>query len=240
MSFYLYPKEEPQHTTITDFAVVLDLDLTLICSQDEFDSYKQLGIINNPKLLPIKQKSYCLKLTDLDKPGDGSSYNLWGTRRDHVENFILFCFNYFKVVIVYSAGEYNYVHGIVDMLFKKIRKPHLILTRDDLVGKSKKPLTKIVNSDFGKKHNLKLNKIFVIDDNEETFVSNVKNAIHIPVFEPELNIESLNKEDQALLQIKYFLLQPHVRSATDVTKLDLTKVFDYTPEEYKKRSNSVN
>ncbi len=235
MSFNLYNKDDS--LTITDFTVVLDLDLTLICSQDEFNSFKDLGIINNPKLLELKQRSYCIKLTDLEKPGDGSKYDFWGLRRPFTDEFLLFCFNYFKYVIVFSAGEYNYVHSIVDVLFKRLRRPHLILTRDDLVAKSKKPLTKIVNSEFGKSHHIKLNQMITIDDNEEAFVKNVKNAIHIPPFEPTLTIDSLSQKDNQLLKVKYFLLQPVVRSCQDVTKLDFSKVFNLEPDDYKKLAN---
>ncbi len=238
MSFNLYSKDNLVNTTITDFAIVLDLDLTLICSQDEFNSFKNLGILDNPNLLSLKNRSYCIKLTDLDKPGDGSKYDFWGIKRPYSDEFLLFCFNYFKTVIVWSAGEHNYVHAIVGVLFKRLRLPDLIWTRDDLVAKKRKPLKKLVESEFGKKHNLSLSKIITVDDNEEAFIKNIENTINIPPFEPELNIESLNQYDNELLKIKYYLLQPHVRSSTDITKLDLSNVFTIEPDDYKKIANN--
>jgi TFIIF-interacting CTD phosphatase-like protein len=218
-------------------AVVLDLDSTLIHSEDEFKEFKKLNILNDPQHLAIRQNLYFLKLSD---KVEGIKYDYWGIKRPHLDEFLLFCFNYFKYVIVYSAGSRNYVDELVRCLFKTLRPPHLVWAHEDVVYKNKqpeKPLTKII-SQSGLK-GLSLEKMIVIDDNENTFVHNVRNAIHIPPFEPQTTIAELSRDDQCLLQIKYWLLLPNHLSATDVRKLDMESLFDYSAEEYKTVANEM-
>src|SRR5258708_2561701 len=200
--------------------------------------------MNNPKLLDLKKRCYFLKLSNLDKVGDGSRYDSWGTTRPYLEEFLLFCFNYFKIVIVWSAGKKNYVDSIIDHIFKNLRKPHLVWSYDniDLDDEVKigKPITKLLNSDFIYKHHLHPLKTIVLDDNENTFEKNKKNAIHIPPYEPELNIANLTEPDEKLLNIKYWLLLPHVINANDVTKLDMNNIFKYPYTTYIDIANSYN
>jgi len=252
MSFNLYSMsaDSINHQTLTNLCVILDLDATLISTQESFDSFKQLGIIKNPNLIDIKRRCYCLKLTDIDTvAGDNIRYDFWGIKRPYIEEFLLFCFNYFKLVIVWSAGEKNYVEAIVENIFKGLRKPHLVWTKNDIVfdkdDNGLKPITKMINSDFHLKHLLTPERIFVVDDNDTTFVKNKKNAIYIPAFDPELDddnhettIKSFRKPDTTLLKLKYWLLLPHVRNCDDVTKLDLSTIFDYDHENYIKIANS--
>jgi hypothetical protein len=244
MSFNLYPTESDTilHKSITDMTVVLDLDATLIATQDSFDSFKQLGILKNPALLDLRRRCYCIKLTDLDEIGDGSRFDFWGVTRPHLEEFLLFCFNYFKLVIVWSAGKKNYVHAIVNNIFKNLRKPHLIWTYDDIDMDQDdniiKPITKLLNSNFILKHHLDPQKILVVDDNESTFCKNKKNAIYIPPFEPELNIASMTQPDTTLLQLKYWLLLPNVVYTDNVTKIDKSTIFNNPHETYITVANS--
>lgn len=244
MSFHLYQQKSDQilHKSITDFTVILDLDATLIATQDSYDSFKQLGILSNPKLLDLRRRCYCIKLTDLEEVGDGTRYDFWGVTRPHLEEFLLFCFNYFKLVIVWSAGKKNYVHAIVNNIFKNLRKPHLIWTYDDIDMDQDdniiKPITKLLNSNFIHKHHLDPQKILCIDDNESTFCKNKKNAIFIPPFEPELNVASMTKPDTTLLQLKYWLLLPNVVNCDNVTKLDKSNIFETSHETYITVANS--
>jgi TFIIF-interacting CTD phosphatase-like protein len=209
---------------------------------DSMDSFKNLGIMTNPSLMELKRRCYCIKLAHVEEKGDGSTYSFWGIKRHYLEEFLLFCFNYFKLVIVWSAGKKNYVNAIVDNIFKNLRKPHLVWTFDDIDtdkdGNVEKPITKLINSNFIYKHHLNPAKIIVVDDNVTTFVKNKKNAICIPPFEPELNVAALSTEDTALLQLKYWLLLPHVINCNDVTKLDLNNVFTDPYETYIEIANS--
>ena len=231
MSFNLYPVpvNAINHKSITNKCVVLDLDQTLISTQDSMDSFKSLGIMNNSNLIELKRRCYTIKLTDLEQNGDGSRYDCWGITRPHIEEFLLFCFNYFKIVIVWSAGKKNYVEAIVDSIFKNLRPPHLVWTYDDIEtnkeGDVEKPLLKLINSNFIYKSHISLKNIIVVDDNETTFVKNKKNAVFIPPFEPALTIESLNKPDPTLLQLKQWLLMPQVIHSRDVRNLDYSNIF---------------
>lgn len=242
MSFNLYPMASDNilHESITDMTVVLDLDSTLISTQDSFDSFKNLGIMSNPKLMELKRRCYCIKLKD--KESEGSRYDFWGIKRHFLDEFLLFCFNYFKYVIVWSAGQKNYVDAIVNDIFKNLRKPHLVLSYDDIdLDEEKniyKPLTKLLQYDFCIKHKINPNTVIFVDDNDSTFVYNKKNAIYIPAFEPELNIAAFNQPDETLLQIKYFLLLPHVIVNNDITKINMTKIFDTSHTDYIDIANS--
>lgn len=241
MSFNLYPMASDNilHQSITDMTVVLDLDSTLISTQDSFDSFKNLGIMSNPKLMELKRRCYCIKLKD--KESEGSRYDFWGVRRHYLEEFLLFCFNYFKYVIVWSAGQKNYVDAIVNDIFKNLRKPHLVLSYDDIdLDEDKniyKPLTKLLKYDFCVKNKIKPNTVVFVDDNESTFEFNPKNAIFIPAFEPELNVAAFNEMDDALLKIKYFLLLPHVILNTDITKVDMSDIFNNEYTDYIEMAN---
>ena len=243
MSFHLYSLKSDtiKHQSITDMCVVLDLDATLIATQDSIDSLKQLEIMTNPRYIELRRRSYCLKLTDLDNQ-DGSRYDFWGITRPHIEEFLLFCFNYFKYVIVWSAGKRNYVHAIVKKLFQHLRAPHLILTYDDIVldkdDNVEKPISKLLKCDLFINNQIKTNQIYVVDDNETTFVRNKKNAIYIPPFDPLTTIENMSEPDTALLQLKYWLLLPHVIHAEDITLLDKSTIFSYPHEDYKAIADS--
>lgn len=50
-------------------------------------------------------------------------------KRPYVDNFIKWCFENFSGVIVWSAGDKNYVEGIVKHLFRTPYKPMMVLTR---------------------------------------------------------------------------------------------------------------
>lgn len=243
MSFHLYdvPNKYINHNSITKKVCVLDLDATLLSTADELESFKELGIMTNPKLIALRRRCYCLKLTDLDKRGDGSTYSFWGIKRPHIEEFLLWCINYFKIVAVFSAGQYHYVHAIVNDIFKDLRPPALVWTaldvEKDADGEILKPLTKLINSDFEYSHLITKQNTVFIDDNISTFSLNKKNAIFIPAYEPLLTIESMEKNDYALLQIKYFMMLPHVIHADDITKIDMTRIFDYDYKDYQNIAN---
>jgi len=245
MAFHLYRTsiDSINSSSLTNLCVILDLDATLIATQDSIDSFKQLGIMKNPNLIDIKRRCYCLKLTDVDvNAKDNIRYDFWGIKRPYIEEFLLFCFNYFKLVIVWSAGEKNYVEAIVDNIFKGLKKPHLVWTKNDIVfdkeGNGLKPITKMIEKEPQFRKYLLPEKILVVDDNDTTFVKNKKNAIYIPAFDPECKIESFRQEDTALLKLKYWLLLPHVRNCDDVTKLDMSTIFDHDHEDYKNIANS--
>lgn len=235
--YYVAANDIPS-TSITDKCVVLDLDQTLIATQDHIESLKELNIMSDPKLLLLRNRVYHITIEDLEKPGIGTKYDFWGVTRPHVKEFLLFCFSYFKVVAVWSAGQRPYVEEIVDSIFQDLPKPHIILSHDDIEynssGHIEKPLTKMIKFNPMLTRLMTLQNTLAIDDNPSTFVKNYGNGVLIPEYDPDLSIDAFNKDDQRLLQLKYWLLQPEVINSRDVNMLDKSKIFTTSIETYKR------
>jgi len=229
-------------SSITDKCIVLDLDQTLIATQDSISSLKDLGILSDPKLISLRDRLYYITLEDLEKPGIGTKYDFWGVTRPHIDEFLIFCFSYFKIVAVWSAGKRPYVEAIVDHIFKDLPQPHVIFTYDDIItgphGYIEKPLTKMINSNPILSLNMSLKNILAIDDNPTTFAKNFGNGVLIPPYEPALNNNALARDDPSLLQLKYWLLQPEVVNSSDVNLLDKTNIFTTSVDTYRNRLSS--
>lgn len=230
-------------TSITDKCIVLDLDQTLIATQDSISSLKQLGILTNPQYLDLRQRIYYITIEDIEKPGKGSKYDYWGITRPHINEFLIFCFSYFKVVAVWSAGKRPYVESIVDHIFRGIRQPHIIFTYDDVVigpnGHIEKPLINMINSNPIIEQYMSLDNTFALDDNSMTFSQNPDNGILISAYEPPLNINAFYRDDPSLLQLKYWLLQQEVVATKDVKTLDKKSIFSISLDNYKSQLQSV-
>ena len=239
MDYYLAPTKNPMYTVMADKisptpktkkCIVLDLDQTLIATQDKISSIHKLGLLSDPKVSWIRDRTYCVKVDDIDSPGEGITCDFWGLLRPYTQEFLLFCFSYFELVCVWSAGKRDYVEAMVDVIFKDLPQPHVVFTYDDVVfdanGKLRKPLTKMMShtEEFSRK--MKPENCFILDDNKETFRYNVGNAIHIPPYNPKLNKSELSREETALLQVKSWLMRPDVAESEDVRKLDKSGIFE--------------
>jgi len=235
---YPIPADNIPDLSISNKCVVLDLDQTLIATQESMSSLHNLGILTNPNLISLRSRIYHIII----KNSTNKSYEYWGIVRPHINDFLLFCFSYFKVVAVWSAGERNYVEEIVAHIFKDLPKPHIIYARENTQISNQsvlKSLDKLFNHNSIFKKYMNRNNTLAIDDNLTTFANNRGNGVAIPAFEPDLNIISLSKDDPTLLQLMYWLLQPHVINSTDVTKLDKSKIFT-TPLNVYKNNYIVN
>jgi hypothetical protein len=226
------------HKSLTDKCIVLDLDQTLIATQDTKESLKRLGIFSNPHNMHVRPRVYDLHIEDYEKPGSGSKYNFWGIIRPHLHEFLVFCFNYFKYVVVYSAGKRPYVEAIVDDIFRDLPMPHAVFSYDDIImnsaGQVEKPLTKIIAMAPHVLHGMSLENTLAIDDNPTTFHHNMGNAVLIPAYEPHTSsVTGIEMDDVTLLQLKYWLLQPEVIKNTNVALLDKTTIFTTPIEMYK-------
>lgn len=243
--FTLYPvaANDIPSTSITDKVVVLDLDLTLISTQDSMDSLKELNILADPQLLALRNRTYDISLEDLEKPGIGTNYYFWGVTRPHLKEFLLFCFSYFKIVIIWSAGQRPYVEAIVDKIFQDLPKPHFIFSHDDIdIGpgsRIEKPLNKIIRTNPVLMRLMSFQNTLAIDDNSTTFVNNPDNGILIPQYEPSLSINALSRDDPTLLQLKYWLLQPEVINSKDVTMLNKSTIFTTSLEAYRNKTRAL-
>lgn len=221
---------------LTDKCIVLDLDETLVHSHAEgnIDLLNELKIFAEPKYYNLREKIYKISMEDVvHKKGEGSKIEMWGVIRPHLREFLIACFNYFKIVVVWSAGRKNYVHKIVDEIFKDIKRPHFILTYDDLEKLHDntfiKPLNKLIKSVPGLDRYMSLENTFIIDDRLSVFQEpNPHNGIQISAYKPTFNINesSFKYEDTALIQLKNWFLKPEVINCKDIRKLDKTKIFE--------------
>ena len=235
MSFYSKTAmERIPFKTITNKCIVLDLDETLVHTSDKnLAELRSLRIMSDPSLIDLRHRVYELSLDDATSPrkGQGIKTELWGITRPHVKEFLIFCFSYFKVVAVWSAGKKKYVEAIVDFLFRDIHRPHVIYHRghcdERSVNNHTKPLEKMIKQEPGLSKYMSLENTFIIDDRESVYQDdNPDNGIKIPAYKPTFDVYSLRSDDIALKQLVTWLLRPEVINATDVRKLDKKNVFN--------------
>lgn len=180
--------DQIRSTPLTNKNIILDIDETLVYSHDEIDKLKKLGLFSDPKFISTRERIYVLRFKDKKE-------NIWGVKRPYIEKFLVFCFSYFKRVIIWSAGTEDYVKKLVEHLFQDLRKPDLIYTREDCImetvdGKERptiKPLNKLMEKEPWL--NLTPENTIFIDDTPHTFKSNPENAIHIPKFNIGMDVD---------------------------------------------------
>lgn len=202
--------------------VVLDLDSTLIYTfNGKFEILDDLIKKSNAHL---ESRVYLIDFIA------GSKKNqMWGVVRPFTDHFIEYCFERFEKVIVWSAGTYEYVHHICEVLFQK-QKPHEILTFDDCEkdsdGKFRcKPLETL----YKKYDCLNPKNTLIIDDNPQAFSCNLENAVQIAQYSASFGETKSTEEiighlvddsDTQLSSLIKWLDHDHVRDSPDVRKLE--------------------
>lgn len=238
MSLYKTGLNRILPASISNHCIILDLDETcletLLPTEENPNTlayFKELGVFTNPKLIDLRRRTYSLIMDDVcDKKGTGTKLEMIGIARPHIQEFLIFCFSYFKVVAVWSAGKRRYVESIVDFLFKDIRRPHVIFTRDDLDkdlnNDFTKPIQKMINNVPGLNKFMSLNNTFILDDRKTVFEHvNPDNGILIPAYKPPFTIRALRTDDLALPQLMNWLMKPEVINSDDVRLLDKNNIF---------------
>ncbi len=234
-SFYKSALNEIPFKSLTNKCIVLDLDETLVHSNENMDKLRELKIMTDPSLLDLRRRTYQLTLDDVVyKKGLGIKTDMWGVVRPHVKEFLVSCFSYFKVVIVWSAGKRKYVDAIVDYLFKDIQRPHVVYSYDECERTTTnllvKPLTKMINNEGGLGKYMSLENSYIIDDRKTVYAGfegdNPYNGIQIPPYKPAFNVHTLRSDDIVLKQLMTWFLQPETMHSPDVRELDKTTVFD--------------
>ena len=216
--------------SLTNHCIVLDLDETLVHTYDDLSSLKQLKIFSDPNLIDLRRRSYHLVIDDAGKRGVGEKTELWGILRPHVKEFLSFCFKYFKLVIVWSAGQTKYVEAIVKILFRDLEMPHLVYSSPHCVALSTdirvKPLLKIIDNEPGFNKYMSLTNTFILDNTRSVFAHcNPSNGILIPDYDPSTTIEGLRSDELRLKQLIAWLLKREVMTAKDIRLLDKSRIF---------------
>ena len=228
--------------SMTDFAIVLDIDETLVHTFDGVEYFIQMGIFSNPDFLWLIRRIYTLTIDDVvETPGQGVETRLAGLKRDYLDHFLKFCFSYFRYVIIWSAGKYKYVHAVVDKLFRDfLPRPDIIFTYDNCQitvenynGRperfTEKPLQRLIDAypDLG----LSLKKMLILDDKFYTFARvNPGNGVMVPEYFPETydkypDLNKVAKEDVALVQFMNWLMLPEVINCPDLTQIRKDNIF---------------
>ncbi len=233
-SLYKSALDEVPSRALTNKCIILDLDETLVHSSKELDDLWELNLMKDPNLIDLRRRTYRITMDDVvSKKGTGVKTVMWGIVRPHVREFLIACFAYFKVVIVWSAGKRKYVDAIVDYLFKDMRRPIVVYSRDECVktdnGLLVKPLQKMIRDEPGLDKYMGLENSFMIDDRTTVYDGfkgdNPYNGIQIPAYNPVFGIESLRSDDIALKQLMMWFMRPEVMKSTDVRELNKSNIF---------------
>jgi hypothetical protein len=240
----------------TNRHLILDLDATVIHSLVNYDEFQRLKVMKDPELRP---RFYFFKVIDMEDGTHGKGIESYtcGVFRPHVHNFIEFASKYFDKIFLWSAGLNGYVYAIQEEIFYHSDiKPSLIWSRSDCVKKNGifyKPLSKFYK--YAEKFGANATNTLILDDNELTFVENISNAIHIPVYEVEkttedndgnsIIIEPVTKkkvleDDICLLQFSYWLCTKDVLNAKDIRKTNKKYIFKTSLESYIEQINKEN
>jgi TFIIF-interacting CTD phosphatase-like protein len=216
--------------SLTNHCIILDLDETLVHTEEDMDLLERLGILEDPACSHLKPDLYILQLDD----EGGQDVELWGTHRPNLTLFLLFCLTYFQVVAVWSAGQSDYVHDLVKRLFAPLRPPDIIFTFDDCElnkdGDWIKPLSKMFKSPQNAGR-MTYENTFILDDRLYTFDKNPDNGLLIPAYSPASKAE-IECDDESLEQLKHWFLQPRVRFAKDVRTLPKRDIFSKSLQSY--------
>jgi hypothetical protein len=208
--------------------LVLDLDSTIVHTREINNILNDISL-NHPD---IHNKIGIFKIKSVK---DNNDINLWTIYRSHLAEFLEFSAQYFDNILIWSAGQYNYVHKIVELLFKNIsKKPTIIYTQENCIINGNtihKPLDNLFK-DIRLK-NVNITNTLVVDDRPDTFSRNPYNGILIPPFEPE-TIEDIKNDDPVLLQIMGWLVKNNVQQCDDVRNINKEDIFVTSVEEYLK------
>ena len=240
-------KNRTKKKSITNFYLVVDLDLTFLQSEFDLKSLESIELYSDPKNISLRERVYTFNLIDgSDVEGTGDRLKVWGVYRPYVFEFLKFAKKYFKGIYVWSAGTHKYVHCIVEKLFHDFGViPIDVLTRDHCTYTPKdddghshlyKPLQKIfeINPDAT------IENTFALDDLSQNFIENPHNGILIPPYQSQKQTEKnlklkhlksndikdfIKSEDLCLYQFMNWLMKEKVIKSKDIRKLKKTKIF---------------
>lgn len=206
----LSPSRNLSKSPLTNKTIVLDMDLTLLCTIGDGSDISSKIRTNYPEAYEILVKRGIIVPTVLNQfGGSGKASHNDVIRRPGVEEFLTFCRMAFKHVFLWSAGQASYVYDTVRLVldpkdrgyFDHVYTAQDILHTsidemdiegsDDFLDKLKKmgfttfttkPLDKIVSQ----YSDVSLDRIVIVDDLICNFSHNPNNGVLIPPFSPKI------------------------------------------------------
>lgn len=233
MGYFLIKCANSTSNTISNHCIVLDLDETLLHTFDDYNNLNRLGILKDPDFIRLRKRLYIIGVDDaVTKRGEGKHIRMWGLLRPGLKKFLMFCFSYFKIVAIWTAGRKRYAEKIVQELSKDVQEPHIVYCFDHCLDESgtcsTKDLQKII-SECPKTMSLK--NTFMIDDRMYNFDNNPDNGILIPPYNPLpqkftlMDDQDPATQDRTLENLKKWFLLPEVKNSEDIRTLDKTNIF---------------
>lgn len=216
---------------MTSKVIVLDLDETLVHAFDDLSTLRRSKILEDSDMIDLRRRVFLLDLVDpVDRRGKGRVEKFWAIKRPHLDEFLRFCFDYFDLVIVWSAGVRRYVDAVVNNIFKDIGKPYVVYAREQCVKDDRavnhKPLRQMINNIKGLDKRMNLRNTLALDDRNSTYIDNPYNGIMIPVYSPQPNANALRTDERSLLELMDWLSRDEVVYSTDVGTLDKRYIFN--------------
>ena len=217
--------------------IMLDLDATLIHTATK-DKYS--GIFSEAATIQgLRDRIYHMFIDDVMSNtddgfhGEGQRSEYWGIERPGLKEFLKWCFSFFDVVGVWSAGQKPYVRAICKKIFvgKGIKSPHIVWTYNEceFQGEGKamlKDLNKMVESPEGKKLGMSLSNIVLVDDRMASYNATPNNGILIPPFSPEMflpssgKLEGLAETEDSLIKLGHWFANSGYFYTSDVRAID--------------------
>lgn len=218
---------------IKDQCIVLDIDETLVHTYQPNAALPHNLIKNvftqlrtDPKYFAIRPRLYHITMEiEYGKP-----LTYYGVKRPYLDEFIQFCFNHFKIVVIWSAGHPEYVKSMINVIFSTKYHPHIIFSSENLYSSNNgdiynKPINTIINSYVDLNKYMSLNNTYIVDDRIDNFVPNPQNGILIPRYSPILSADTILKDqDMDLLKLIRFFKKNG--SSLDIKMIDKRKIFD--------------
>lgn len=228
MRNFLVTCNRPSTKSKTNHCIVLDLDETLVHTFDTISDSKANAIREDPDYIRVRDRIYMIDVNDpFTRKGEGHHIYMWGIIRPHAKEFLDFCFEYFKVVAIWTAGTKSYAKEIVTELAKRTSEPNIVYSKDECVDSSGhcsfKDLAKMIAECNA---TMNLSNTFIVDDRLDNFIPNPNNGILIPPYEVYSNKQSiLSDNDDMLLRLIKWFKKDEVVNSNDIRKLDKSNIF---------------
>lgn len=226
---FLITCNSPTKNSRTKHCIVLDLDETLVHTFDRISNEQAEEIRRDPEYIKVRDRFYLIDISDpFTRKGEGHHLYMWGMLRPHLKEFLNFCFSYFQVVAIWTAGTKPYAKEIVSELSKHtIREPHIVYSKNECVDSSgrcsSKNLAKMISECNS---SMNLSNTFMIDDIIDNFDHNPNNGVLIPPYRVSpTKVSILNDNDDNLMKLMNWFKREDVMNSKDIRELDKSTIF---------------